>query len=133
MTSGKIKVLIDFAINFIVGLVLAFFVMLIQDIFNGEEIIEKLCNGFFVSSVVMLCVAALRVLGRDGQYDSLSYIGRFLNPFKRGGYKKYSNYKEEKTKKREEATPKRIYGMLMAGSLLLVISIIFYIIEFNIR
>lgn len=128
MKSETKKLLINAVIALGVGLVLAFLVMLIGDIFNGEEVTRKICDGFFTSGTVMLCIALLMLLGKKGEYDSLSYIGYTINPFKKTRYRNYDCYKEAKEKKREEKPPSSNIHMFIAGGVLIVIAVIFLII-----
>ena len=93
----KMKTVYKYLITAAFGAVLAFIVLLIKDAFHLSQtvdVMKALCDGFFVSGVVLVCVGGLVFVSNGGVFDMLAYgIRTFFEAFtKNVTDRKYRTY-----------------------------------------
>ena len=129
------KKLLQYGICFIVGALIAYWVMDLEGLFVvnvPSEIAAILCDAFFVPGILLTMVGCLIWISTTGFFDSLGYavmVGMHLVlPFlNKGERKSYYDYKAEKDEKRGK-TPILIF---IVGSFYLLLSGIALIVWMN--
>ena len=91
---------------------------------RGYPVLHSLCDGFFVAAVLLLGVGGLRAIRNKGAFDvagyGLSSAVLTAFPFLRGDKDEdIIEYRQRKTEKRKGA-----WGLLVAGAVYLMLSII---------
>ena len=102
------KKLLQYGVCFIVGALIAYWVMDIEGLFLvnvHSEIAAILCDAFFVPGILLTMVGCLIWIATTGFFDSIGYAVKvgmhLLLPFlSRGESKSYYDYKMEKDEKR---------------------------------
>lgn len=124
----KMKTVYKYLITAAFGAVLAFIVLLIKDVFHLSQtvdVMKALCDGFFVSGVLIACFGGLVFASNGGVFDMITYGVKNLfwlfkkNPADRK-YKDFYEYREAMKEK------KRSYGyMVIVGLAYIAVSLIF--------
>lgn len=122
------KTVYKYLITAAFGAVLAFIVLLIKDVFHLSQtvdVMKALCDGFFVSGVLIACFGGLVFASNGGVFDMITYGVKNLfwlfkkNPADRK-YKDFYEYREAMKEK------KRSYGyMVIVGLAYIAVSLIF--------
>lgn len=121
----------SFLISLAVGAVIMAGVCVMQ-ISRGKEIIHTLCDGTFIAGILLLCVAGLRYVSKEGQFDIFGYGISHLFATRWPGLstmpddhrkETYADYKLRRDKKR-----KPVLGILLAGAVYVVLAVIMMII-----
>ena len=108
-----------YLISTAVGLVLAFVIMLAQNIFGqekGSDVFRILSDSFFVSGVLLTGAGLLLFVSNNGMFDMLSYgittffVARKKN-VKERKYKDYYEYKQAKSEKKRSCAYLLIVGL----------------------
>lgn len=96
-----------------------------------QTVVRYVCDGFFVSAVLLLAAGAMSWASRQGTFDGLGYYfsiwkERFTN-HKRDWHKKedYSEYKERKAEKKKD---KKINHYFIIGGILMVVAVILLVV-----
>lgn len=128
------KKYLKYVITFAVGLVIAFLVLIVKDIFNLSnkiDIIIALCDSTFVSGVLIMSFGLLCLADKGGTFDMLAYgIRRFFGIFRRDVTKvKYRTFYEYRKAMQERDIH---FGyLLIIGGIYLVTSLVFLIIYYS--
>ncbi len=130
----KMKTVYKYLITAAFGAVLAFIVLLIKDVFHllqTVDVMKALCDGFFVSGVLIACFGGLVFASNGGVFDMITYGVKNLfwlfkkNPADRK-YKDFYEYREAMKEK------KRSYGyMVIVGLAYIAVSLIFLALYYN--
>lgn len=122
------KTVYKYLITAAFGAVLAFIVLLLKDVFHLSQtvdVMKALCDGFFVSGVLIACFGGLVFASNGGVFDMITYGVKNLfwlfkkNPADRK-YKDFYEYREAMKEK------KRSYGyMVIVGLAYIAVSLIF--------
>lgn len=130
----KMKTVYKYLITAAFGAVLAFIVLLIKDVFHlsqAVDVMKALCDGFFVSGVLIACFGGLVFASNGGVFDMITYGVKNLfwlfkkNPADRK-YKDFYEYREAMKEK------KRSYGyMVIVGLAYIAVSLIFLALYYN--
>ena len=108
-----------YLISTAVGLVLAFVIMLAQNIFGqekGSDVFRILSDSFFASGVLLTGAGLLLFVSNNGMFDMLSYgittffVARKKN-VKERKYKDYYEYKQAKSEKKRSCAYLLIVGL----------------------
>ena len=128
------KTVYKYLITAAFGAVLAFIVLLIKDVFHLSQtvdVMKALCDGFFVSGVLIACFGGLVFASNGGVFDMITYGVKNLfwlfkkNPADRK-YKDFYEYREAMKEK------KRSYGyMVIVGLAYITVSLIFLALYYN--
>lgn len=128
------KTVYKYLITAAFGAVLAFIVLLIKDVFHLSQtvdVMKALCDGFFVSGVLIACFGGLVFASNGGVFDMITYGVKNLfwlfkkNPADRK-YKDFYEYREAMKEK------KRSYGyMVIVGLAYIAVSLIFLALYYN--
>lgn len=128
------KTVYKYLITAAVGIVLTLIVLLIKDVFHMSQtvdVMKTLCDGFFVSGILIACFGGLVFASNGGVFDMLTYGLKHLvwvfkkNPADRK-YKDFYEYREAMKEK------KRSFGyMVIVGIALIAISLIFLAIYYK--
>lgn len=128
------KTVYKYLITAAVGIVLAFIVLLIKDVFHLTQIVDVmkiLCDGFFVSGILLACFGGLVFASNGGVFDMITYGVKHLfwlfkkNPADR----KYKDFYEYRMAMKEK---KRSFGfMVVVGLAFIAISLIFLALYYN--
>ena len=129
------KRILQYGICFLIGALLAYWVMNIEGLFFIDvpsEIAAILCDAFFVPGILLTMVGCLIWIATTGFFDSIGYalnVGmHIILPFiNKGERKSYYDYKMEKDEKRGK-TPIFVF---IVGAFYLVLSGIALIIWMN--
>jgi hypothetical protein len=127
--------LLKYGIASVVGIFITVLVLESQGFFLvfAESLLQKeiqliclmLCDGFFVSCILITLFGILVWIASTGFFDSLGYAlktaAHLLIPFKRGQRKSYYDYKMEKEEKRMPAQS----FLIWVGLVFLAISAVF--------
>lgn len=89
---------------------------------RGYLILRCVCDAFFVASVLLLCLGALRAIRNRGAFDvtgyGVKYTAELIFPMLRGEKKEDIHaYRARKAAERKSAA-----GMLLAGAVYLLLS-----------
>ena len=128
------KKYLKYVITFAVGLVIAFLVLIVKDIFNLSnkiDIIIAFCDSAFVSGVLIMSFGLLCLADKGGTFDMLAYgIRRFFGIFRRDVTKvKYRTFYEYRKAMQERNIH---FGyLLIIGGIYLVTSLVFLIIYYS--
>ncbi len=128
------KKYLKYVITFAVGLVIAFLVLIVKDIFNLSnkiDIIIALCDSAFVSGVLIMSFGLLCLADKGGTFDMLAYgIRRFFGIFRRDVTKvKYRTFYEYRKAMQERNIH---FGyLLIIGGIYLVTFLVFLIIYYS--
>lgn len=130
----KMKTVYKYLITAAFGAVLAFIVLLIKDVFHLSQtvdVMKALCDGFFISGVLIACFGGLVFASNGGVFDMITYGVKNLfwlfkkNPADRK-YKDFYEYREAMKEK------KRSYGyMVIVGLAYIAVSLIFLALYYN--
>lgn len=128
------KTVYKYLITAAFGAVLAFIVLLIKDVFHlsqAVDVMKAMCDGFFVSGVLIACFGGLVFASNGGVFDMITYGVKNLfwlfkkNPADRK-YKDFYEYREAMKEK------KRSYGyMVIVGLAYIAVSLIFLALYYN--
>ena len=129
------KRILQYGICFLIGALLACWVMNIEGLFLIDvpsEIAAILCDAFFVPGILLTMVGCLIWIATTGFFDSIGYAVKvgmhiILPFFNKGERKSYYDYKMEKDEKRGK-TPIFVF---IVGAFYLVLSGIALIIWMN--
>lgn len=112
-------------------------VMAIRGLFSGEEMslydtYKALCDGFFVSGILMLCFGCLVFVAQEGAFDALRFMGHSLiGLFKtrRPGEKRetYADYKEKLAEKGKG----KFFYMIIVGAAFIAVAAVFLLLSEN--
>ena len=124
------KTVYKYLITAAFGAVLAFIVLLIKDVFHLSQtvdVMKALCDGFFVSGVVLVCVGGLVFVSNGGVFDMLAYgIRTFFESFKKNvtdrKYRTYYDYKESKKDRKTSFS-----FLVIVGVVFIAVSMIFLV------
>ena len=129
---SKIK---SYVITTLVGLTMAFLIILSKDIFSKtdpKEIYHILCDAFFVPGVCIAGFGLLVFASNEGTFDMLTFgMRKFLGLFK----KDLSVYKNETFydyKMAKDGNNRPISFLLVVGLFLIIISCVFLILYYQI-
>ena len=119
----------DFLINLASGGVIAVLVFILGTS-RGYETTRNLCDAAFVTAALMLGLGGLKAIRNQGIFDVMGFgvkstVELFIPILKRGEKEDLYAYRERKESERKSAV-----GMLMAGAVYLVLSVILLIIYF---
>lgn len=123
------KTILEYSITTGICLILAFLICALSGIFTYTEefrIYGILCDGFFISGVIILSVGVLVFVHNNGVFDMLIYgIQRFFSLFKKDSKKvKYETFYDYSVAKAER--PKAAFAfLLIVGGTAVIISFIF--------
>lgn len=123
------KTILEYSITTGICLILAFLICVIGGIFSYTEpfrIYGLLCDGFFISGVLVLAVGVLVFVHNNGVFDMLIYgIQRFFSLFRKDPKKnKYETFYDYSVAKAER--PKADFAfLLIIGGTAILISFIF--------
>lgn len=111
------------------GLIIAFIIMVLKGIFkavSNYEILRAVCDGFFVSGVLLICFGLLIFSSNMGTFDMISYgvrqVVRIIVP-SRFEKQSFYDYRAEKQKKQKAFLPMIFCGIgevIIAGLILLI-------------
>lgn len=124
----QMKTVYKYLITAAAGIVLTFVVLLAKDIFHLSEtvdIMKALCDGFFVSGILIACFGALIFASNGGVFDMLAYgVKNLFYLFKKNiKDRKYKDFYEYRTAQKEK---KRSFGYLViVGVALIAVSLVF--------
>ena len=129
------KRILQYGISFLIGALLACWVMNIEGLFLIDvpsEIAAILCDAFFVPGILLTMVGCLIWIATTGFFDSIGYAVKvgmhIILPFiNKGERKSYYDYKMEKDEKRGK-TPIFVF---IVGAFYLILSGIALIIWMN--
>lgn len=129
------KRILQYGISFLIGALLACWVMNIEGLFLVDvpsEIAAILCDAFFVPGILLTMVGCLIWIATTGFFDSIGYAVKvgmhiLLPFFNKGERKSYYDYKMEKDEKRGK-TPIFVF---IVGAFYLILSGIALIIWMN--
>ena len=124
----------NYLITLVVGLVIAFLIILSEDVFtqtDKKELYESLCDAFFVPGVLIGGFGLLVFASNEGAFDMLTFgMRKFFSLFK----KDLSAYRDEtfyEYKMAREGSEKPMAFMLIVGLVLIAISMIFLIMYYQ--
>lgn len=129
---------LKYLITSVIGLAIAYLVVQVRGIWlasNSKDIIEIICDGFFVSGILLTCFGALIFCSSQGAFDGISYIFHVMfvgHNWSKTNFKDrqtYREYVEEKNSKR--ANGMKIRFVLIVGLVFIAISLIFFAIYSN--
>lgn len=124
-TNGKLR---KYIITIIVGLVIAFIVLLIRNVFTLKtkvEILHVLSDAFFISGFLLFGFGLLVFASNEGTFDMLVFgFAKLINVFKRDMTKsKYKTFYDYRVSKQEK---KQSFGfMVIVGLGLILVSLVF--------
>lgn len=128
------KKLTKYLVTFAVGLLIALLVAIYRGAFEAEEakqVVRYLCDAFFVATICVGGLGALVFVSSEGAFDMLAYgLRSFFSLFKGTGKRKYDSYydyKQSKAKNKMESG-----FMLYVGLFFLLVTIVLYIVFYNI-
>ena len=121
----------------VAGAVIAFSVMVLNKIFtaqNASDVMMAICNGFFVSGVLLAGIAGLLFSGNGGTFDMLAYglrqVGRMFVPGKRGDEKAKQTFYDYRKARMER--PKAVRYLLLPGVGYLLLAGVFLAIYYGV-
>ena len=129
------KRLLQYGITTVVGALIALWVLNVEGFFiiikdapdQTKEIMNILCNAFFIPGLLLVLSGVLMWIASTGFFDSLGYAGRtaahMFVPFMKPDRKSYYDYKEEKAQKRGKVP----YYIMIVGAAYILVSIVFTI------
>lgn len=119
-----------FCIFFAAAAVLTVFFAYVFGVFGKTEtkdIMEQLCNSFFLTSLIFLGSAGLIFAADEGGFDILKYsIGMLFRMVQKGRFDKYHEYKERVHSKGKT----KISHLLVIGGIFMVLSLAFLFISY---
>lgn len=124
---------IKYAITSAVGLGIVFLVLQIRGVWiakDAQEVMQALCDAFFVSGILLLCFGALVFCSSKGSFDGLSYILHVFfvgHNWSKTNFKDkqtYREYVEEKHAKRKEKGFNPAF-MVLVGLAFMAVSFVF--------
>ncbi len=128
------KTVYKYLITAAVGVVLTFIVLLIKDVFHLSQtvdVMKALCDGFFVSGVLIACFGGLVFASNGGVFDMITYgIKHLFWVFKKNpADRKYKDFYEYREAMKEK---KRSFGyMVITGLAYIAVSLIFLALYYN--
>lgn len=114
-----------FLISLVVGALLSLVVYLLA---SGQDtgIVQRLCDSFFVSGVLITGSGGLMFARNEGLFDIFGFSVKSLFgirlPWQMPQQQEHENFAEYKARKREKR--KSPAGMLLAGALYLALSVV---------
>ena len=127
------KELKKYLITFVIGLLIAFLVIIFKDTFSltdKKEILRNLIDGFFVSSVIIGGLGLLVFVSNEGAFDMISFgLLSFFSMFKPKSERKYESYFDYKQSKAKEKIQSGF--ILYVGLILFAITLILLFIKNN--
>lgn len=114
----------DFLANVVVGLVITALVFALGQS-RDQSVLRCLCDGTFVSAVVIFGLGAIKAVRNKGAFDVMGFgvkstVETFIPFLRRGEKEDFMQYRERKESKRKSAS-----GMLLAGAAYLLLSAVF--------
>lgn len=125
---------LKYIITLTVGLVIAFLICILKNIFqqdNINDVYHILVDAFFVSGIMILCYGLLVLAANGGTFTIITYgIRRFFGMFRKDISKElHKDYAEYKLARLEDKKP--IIYLVLCGLILILISFIFLIPYYN--
>ncbi len=123
------KNLMKYGITLLVGLGIAFLILLSKDLFAQTELVNVfhiLSDAFFVVGVVITGLGLLVFSSNEGTFDMLIYgMDSFLDIFRRKSTKKYATFYDYRASR---ADKKIGFGfLLICGLIFLAIAAVMYL------
>lgn len=92
---------------------------------RGYDVLRCFCDGFFVSAVMLIGIGGIKEIRNKGTFDVVGYgMKRFIEVaipmLNKGDKESMYDYRERKAKERKGA-----FGMLIAGTVYLVLALVF--------
>ncbi|MBQ9979431.1 MAG: DUF3899 domain-containing protein [Clostridia bacterium] len=127
------KTYVKYLITFVVGLILALWVMISKDLFAEERlymIYQILAESFSVPAVLMLGFGGLVFVSNEGMFDSLSYgLTSFMDLFRKEKRNKFNTFYDYKESKKDRSMS---FGyLLICGIVFVAIAIVFHLLYAN--
>ncbi len=127
------KTYVKYLITFVVGLILALWVMISKDLFAEERvymIYQILAESFSVPAVLMLGFGGLVFVSNEGMFDSLSYgLTSFMDLFRKEKRNKFKTFYDYKESKKDRSMS---FGyLLICGIVFVAIAIVFHLLYAN--
>lgn len=127
------KTYVKYLITFVVGLILALWVMISKDLFAEERlymIYQILAESFSVPAVLMLGFGGLVFVSNEGMFDSLSYgLTSFIDLFRKEKRNKFKTFYDYKESKKDRSMS---FGyLLICGIVFVAIAIVFHLLYAN--
>ena len=117
-----------YLITFVIGLIIAFTVIVFRDTFSltdKKEILRYVCDGFFVSTIIIGGLGLLVFVSNEGAFDMISFgLISFFSMFKAKNERKYASYFDYKESKAKEKIKSGF--ILYVGLILLLITLVLY-------
>ncbi|MBR5091634.1 MAG: DUF3899 domain-containing protein [Ruminiclostridium sp.] len=102
---------------------------------GSKDPVSAACDGTFIAAVLFAGAGLLTLIGRDGMFDGLRYIGHLLRnifvPLGSGRKKQYHEYKESLRKKRAADGADTVRCLLVSGAVMLVLSLVLLAFHYN--
>ncbi len=102
------------------------FIVWLRGIFEVEttkDIYHILCDAFFVTGVVYICLSLLVFTSNEGAFDMLIYgMSSFIDLFRNVSKKKYPTFYDYRVAKSEKKT--NSWFLLVIGAVLLLIAVL---------
>ena len=126
--------IVKYGITLAVGLVFAFLICVLKDIFvqtETKKIIHILVDAFFAPGAIILCFGLLVVASNGGMFHIISYgMMSFVNLFRKKRtqmkYKTYYDYKKAMSE-----NPKPFLYMVIVGLFYVAVSMVFLILWYQ--
>lgn len=129
------KVILTYTISIIVAIGIVLMVCGISGVLTTEmeqkEVVRYVCDGFFVSAILFICVGVLSWTSRDGVFDGIGYAfyifkQRYVNVKRSGKYgESYSEYKERVREKKGKGSFGHLF--IIGGVFAVVTSVLFLV------
>jgi hypothetical protein len=135
--KGWKKSLLRYGITVAVAAVILVLVFVAEGLFtqqkSSQEVFKTLCDGFFVSGILLALFGILLRISGMGGFDGVSYcvyvvFVRFI-PSKGKHIKNYTDYKTAKMAKRGGKSS--VAYLYIVGGALLALSVLFLILYYN--
>ena len=129
------KHILEYVITFSAGLLVSFLIAVLSGVFKYQEafrIYAAICDGFFITGVLIVAVGLLLFINNCGFFDIISYgFMRFISLFKRNPREnKYDTFYDYRVAQAEK--PKVEFGyMLIIGIFFLLVSVVFLVLWGN--
>ena len=132
------KTILTYTISIIVAIGLVLMVCGINGVLTTQmeqkEVVRYVCDGFFVSAILFICIGTLSWTSRDGVFDGIGYAfymfkQRYLNVKKDGKFgETYSEYKERVREKKSKGS--FVHFFIVGGAFVIVASVLFLVYSF---
>lgn len=127
------SLIIKYSVSFAVGACISFIIFLIKDLFSQTVprlIFSILCDGFFITSALMLGGGLLAICFNQGAFDGISYsfytlfVTHNWSTTKFEDRKSFVQYREDRAEKRGKAP----IFLFIVGAIFLVAAIVMLVI-----